>query len=50
MFDVVINPAAASGRVKKVWLRTIEPIFQAAHLLLGQTDSGDKIVERLEFK
>ena len=24
MFDVVINPAAASGRVKKVWLRTIE--------------------------
>lgn len=32
MFDVVINPAAASGRVKKVWLRTIEPIFQAANV------------------
>ena len=32
MFDVVINPAAASGRVKKVWLSTIEPIFQAANV------------------
>ncbi len=29
-FDVVVNPAGASGRTRKYWLNTIEPLFSGA--------------------
>lgn len=30
MFDVIINPAGASGKTKKKWIKEIEPLFQQA--------------------
>lgn len=32
MFDIVINPAGASGRTKKKWEKVIEPVFRHANV------------------
>lgn len=32
MFDVIINPAGASGKTKKKWIKEIEPLFQQANV------------------
>lgn len=32
MFDVIINPAGASGKTKKTWIKEIEPLFQEANV------------------
>ncbi len=32
MFDVIINPAGASGKTKKKWIKEIEPLFRQANV------------------